>query len=403
MLNFFILQLYCSSLPNPQPYDFIIAGAGAAGLSLAWHLTHSPQLRQKRILLIDKDPKTANDRTWGYWSKTAEPFDGLASWQFTQAEFISQYHTATFSLAPYQYRVLEGSRFYETVKKWLQQFPQVHWVQATTERFEPLRSGVRVYTSAGAFEGGWVFNSCFLDRALKEAAQKKCINLKQHFKGWVIETPLPAFDPQRLRLFDFRTPQQGSFRFFYLIPQSPQRALVEYTLFSGDLLPPATYEKALEHYIQGVLQLTDYRVVEQEWGVIPMTTYNFPQQQSERVINIGSVGGASKASTGYTFWRIQQQCKQLVQQLEWGQAATPASSPMRHRLYDAALLNILDKKGALGEAVFARLFEKNPLPRLLKFLDEETNPAEELRLMHTVDKPLFIHSLLNLCTPIPFG
>lgn len=381
-------------MQDSQSYDFILAGAGAAGLSLAWHLTHSPQLRQKKILIIDRDAKTANDRTWGYWSKTAEPFDALASWQFSQAEFISQYHTQKFSLAPYQYRVLEGQRFYRGVKQWLRQFSGVHWLQASVTGYEERRTGACVHTDYGSFEATQVFNSCFLAEELKKAAEKS-INLMQHFKGWVIESAVPAFDPERLRLFDFRTPQQGAFRFFYLIPQSPHRALVEYTLFSGALLPPAAYENALRQYIEQVLQLTDYRIVEEEWGIIPMTTYSFPKEKERNVINIGSVGGASKPSTGYTFRRIQKQCCEIVRKLEHGASAVPASSTLRHRLYDATLLNILDNKESQGEAVFARLFQKNPVPRLLRFLDEETNPLEELQLMQTVDKPLFIKSMLD--------
>ncbi|MBW3546341.1 MAG: lycopene cyclase, partial [Bacteroidetes bacterium] len=237
--------------------------------------------------------------------------------------------------------------------------------------------------------------------SLKEAMAGS-INLKQHFKGWVVETSAPAFDPEQLRLFDFRTPQLNSLCFFYVIPQNPQRALVEYTLFSDTLLPPEAYDTALQAYIAGVLKLGQYQIVDTEWGVIPMSTFSFPQKQGQHIFNIGSLGGASKPSTGYTFRRIQQQCQSLVQQLESGVRSFKIFSPARFKLYDAALLNILDKKGAQGEEVFARLFQKNPVPRLLKFLDEETNPGEELLLMNTVDKPLFLKSLLNLATGLPF-
>ncbi|AHM60427.1 Lycopene beta and epsilon cyclase [Flammeovirgaceae bacterium 311] len=380
---------------NQPHYDYIIAGAGAAGLSLAWHLTHAPGLRQKQILLIDRAAKTENDRTWGYWAKGEEPFDEWTSWQFQEAEFFSRYHTATFSLAPYSYRVLQGKRFYEVVRGWLSQLPNVHWLQTSIQGFDDTETGAVVYTGAGSFKAGLIFNSCFLGEALKKAA-KKSISLKQHFKGWVIETEGPVFQPHLLRLFDFRTPQRGSLRFFYLIPHSPTRALVEYTLFSSSLLAPAAYEQELKRYIGEVLQLNQYTIVEEEWGVIPMTTYQFPKKQGDHILNIGSVGGASKPSTGYTFRRIQQQCRDLVQQLEAGKVPVPVSATARHRLYDATLLNILDKKGEEGEAVFAGLFKKNPLPRLFKFLDEETHIGEDLLLMQTVNKPLFLQSMLSL-------
>ena len=38
-------------------YDYIIAGAGCAGLSLAMHIIHSGKLQDKKVLIIDQNPK----------------------------------------------------------------------------------------------------------------------------------------------------------------------------------------------------------------------------------------------------------------------------------------------------------------------------------------------------------
>jgi lycopene beta-cyclase len=48
-------------------YDFILSGGGLAGLSLAYHLINSP-LRDRSILIVDKDAKQQNDRTWCFWA-----------------------------------------------------------------------------------------------------------------------------------------------------------------------------------------------------------------------------------------------------------------------------------------------------------------------------------------------
>ena len=47
------------SIPAAQ-YDFVIAGGGLSGLSLAYHLAHSP-LGDKSILIVDQSPKSQND------------------------------------------------------------------------------------------------------------------------------------------------------------------------------------------------------------------------------------------------------------------------------------------------------------------------------------------------------
>ncbi|HAO50811.1 MAG TPA: lycopene cyclase, partial [Runella sp.] len=58
-----------------QNYDFIIAGGGLAGLSLAYYMNQTV-LRDKSILIIDQDTKSQNDRTWCFWEKDPQsPFD----------------------------------------------------------------------------------------------------------------------------------------------------------------------------------------------------------------------------------------------------------------------------------------------------------------------------------------
>ena len=50
-----------------QRYDFILAGGGAAGRSLAYHLARSP-LRDRSILIVDRSLRARPDRTWAYWA-----------------------------------------------------------------------------------------------------------------------------------------------------------------------------------------------------------------------------------------------------------------------------------------------------------------------------------------------
>ena len=50
-------------------FDYIVAGAGAAGLSLIVHMIESGAFSNKKILLIERHPKTKNDRTWCFWEE----------------------------------------------------------------------------------------------------------------------------------------------------------------------------------------------------------------------------------------------------------------------------------------------------------------------------------------------
>lgn len=49
-------------------YNFIIAGMGCAGLSMAMQLKQS-SVNFNKVLLIDRKPKDKNNRTWCFWTK----------------------------------------------------------------------------------------------------------------------------------------------------------------------------------------------------------------------------------------------------------------------------------------------------------------------------------------------
>jgi lycopene beta-cyclase len=58
-------------------YDYIIAGAGAAGLSLLTRMIACGKFSDKKILIIDKAAKTVNDRTWCFWEKEQGFFEDI--------------------------------------------------------------------------------------------------------------------------------------------------------------------------------------------------------------------------------------------------------------------------------------------------------------------------------------
>ncbi len=82
--------------------------------------------------------------------------------------------------------------------------------------------------------------------------------------------------PACATLFDFGTPQKNDLRFFYVLPFSKTQALVEYTIFSSQLLPEEEYEAALREYIHDRLGVISYQIHSEEYASIPMTDYPFP-------------------------------------------------------------------------------------------------------------------------------
>jgi lycopene beta-cyclase len=376
-------------------FDYIIAGGGASGLSLAFYLSNS-SLKNARVLIIDKDQKNKNDRTWGFWTSQPTVFESIISYRFKSIEFISQFANKTIQLGEYSYNVIKGIDFYQFIKSHLSKFPNFKFLNESIVQIDDLENHTEVITNQGVYTAKWVFSSIFDEKEIVKAASAK-LYLRQHFAGWIIETPKPVFNPESVRLFDFRTPQENQMRFFYVIPHSKNRALVEFTIFSENLLEKPLYNLALKEYISEILKIDEYQIVDKEFGVIPMTNYRFPATRGKHIINIGSAGGSSKPSSGYTFARIQKHVKNIVEKLENGQAPViNANSPIKYHLYDSVLLNILKKNGGLSERIFSKMFINNNIRQIFQFLDEEGGIKNDLKIITSLPPLPFLRSTLNL-------
>ncbi|RYF77455.1 MAG: lycopene cyclase, partial [Chitinophagaceae bacterium] len=182
---------------------------------------------------------------------------------------------------------------------------------------------------------------------------------------------------------DFRVSQQQGTTFCYVLPLNDKEALIEYTLFTKELLPKEDYDKELRQYIEQILHLTDYEITETEFGVIPMTNYQFERRQN-KIINIGTAGGQTKGSSGYTFYFIQQHSKALVERLLKTGKPFVAKPPSRFHFYDSILLHILQHNTLPGKQIFSTLFQKNKVQDVLTFLNNESNLAQELKIISSL-------------------
>ena len=377
-------------------YDYLIVGGGAAGLSLAYHMAQEPRLADKKVLLIEPEAKTRNDRTWSFWADEPSVFDSIVAHEWRKIAFRSPGFEHIIDLGRYRYKTINGIDYYRFVQQALAARPaQFTVVQAQVSNLENTRRiGVRATTSAGEFTARYAFDSRPPDLAkLRQPAKHRY--LLQHFVGWEIETETDVFDPTTVEFMDFRGAQQHEARFIYVLPFSARKALVEYTLFSETVLPKAEYEAAIREYLNHTLGLKNYRIVAEEVGAIPMTDHPLPDRVGQHVINLGTRGGRAKPSTGYAFKRIQQHSARLVQALATtGHPPTDTTGDKwQFRLFDTLLLDIMKRRGESTRDIFRQLFERNPVERIFRFLDEQTSWADNLRVMNSVSAGPFMRSI----------
>jgi lycopene beta-cyclase len=163
------------------------------------------------------------------------------------------------------------------------------------------------------------------------------------------------------------------------------------------LLEPRQYDQALKNYISEILGIKTYNVADEEFGVIPMTNYLFPTSKGKHIVNIGSLGGSSKPSSGYTFFRIQKHVQKIVAALEAGKSPViSANSLKRYRFYDSVLLNILKYRGGLAEKLFSSMFKNNSIHRLFNFLDEKGGIFNDLKIITSLPPLPFARSATEL-------
>jgi len=365
-----------------EHYDYIIAGGGMAGLSLAYYLSQSP-LRDRKVLMLDRESKNRNDRTWCFWEKGEGPYESILYRTWDTVEFYGTTFSGPLDMGGYRYKMLRGIDFYQFMQEKLAALPNLTIRQATIDRIKDTPQGGFVIADDVPYIADYVFDSTYRLR-LDDLRNH---NLLQHFKGWFIQAEKPCFDPQLPRMMDFRVDQGGDCRFLYVLPFDERTALVEYTIFNETLLTEADYERSLRQYIDQFLDTGPYQIQETEFGVIPMSDEATTERPSEHVIRIGTAGGYTKASTGYTFQRTQRYLRELVNNLvRTGQPVRATGwFQSKFKLYqDSVLLNVLQNRRHSAADIFTRLYTRNKPAQIFRFLDEDTTLPEDLRIMSTV-------------------
>ncbi|WP_093828580.1 lycopene cyclase family protein [Spirosoma endophyticum] len=381
-----------------KKYDFIIAGGGMAGLSLAYYLSQSP-LRNRSILILDSELKNRNDRTWCFWEPDGgsatytSAFDSILFRKWKTVSFHGTTYAGALDMGDYQYKMLRGIDFYAFVRNELNKHPTIEFQQATINRIKDTPQGGFVIADDEPYLADYVFDSTF---ALK-LDQSENHNLLQHFKGWVITAEKPCFNQNQPELMDFRVAQHGDCRFMYILPFDEKTALVEFTLFNDQLLTDAEYEAELLQYIDHFLDTGGYKICETEYGVIPMSDESTEENHAEHIIRIGTSGGFTKPSTGYTFQRTQRYLQAIVKNLaETGKPNRRSSwFAGRFKLYDSIFLNVLEKHRHNADDIFTRVYAENH-HRVFTFLDEDTRFIDELRLFATMPFLPFVYAFFDV-------
>ena len=370
-----------------ETFDYIICGGGASGLLLSNAFISDKFFNDKKILIIEKESKTTNDKTFGFWNDKESVLDEMVFKEWEFAEFKDSNSYNTFLLNPYKYKMIKSSQFYSHIGNKILKASNFKYLNSNINEIDEINNIVK--TDDGEFNSSIIFSSIY-----NEVNFKKYPLLKQHFIGWTIETKSESFDDNKITFMDFSVDQKDEIRFMYILPYSKNKALVEYTLFSKELISDNEYEKEIKSYLKEN-NIQGYTIKEKEKGMIPMTCYPFFENNTDTYFQIGTAGGWSKPSTGYTIKNSIKKIDVLIESLKQDKPLSKIRFKNRFWYYDLLFLDVLIASKGKGSQVFSDLFKNNDPIKIFKFLDENTSVVEELSIFLSVDIKTFVRSLLK--------
>lgn len=374
-------------------YDYIFSGMGLSTMMILYKMIQAERCSGKSILVIEPQKERHNDRTWCFWEKGSGDWDFLLKKSWKEAYFLTEEMWVNCLGPSYEYKMIESGTFYEFILKEIKQCEAIRIVHDKVIDFKEGLDFVSIITERNQYETEFFFNSVLDHIAIQNNNSYPL--LQQHFMGWFIQTEFPFFDEERVTFMDFSVFQKGNTRFMYVLPVAANKILVEYTLFSSDLLAVEEYETEIENYLKSK-GITDFRIVAKEKGIIPMTSYPFWNKNTKRVLHIGSAGGWTKASTGYTFKNSEKLSNEVVDLLKKDIIDfTYFKKANRFTFYDRLFVKVLYDENALGKLLFSRMFSKVKPDVILRFLDEESSFIEELKVIWACPKWPFVKALFK--------
>ena len=373
-------------------YDYIILGAGAAGLMLAYRMANDSFFDDKSVLIIDKSKNKGNDRTWCFWEENEGEWDEVVTKTWSHIYFGSKDFSKTIPIAPFKYKMIRSEAFYNSLWETINVKSNFTFVTDTVNSFSELKNEVQIITSKGSYLGLKLFNS--LPNVEVYKSQDKYPLIHQHFVGWFVKVYEDVFDDSTATFMDFSVEQNGNTRFMYVLPIDKRTALFEYTLFSKEVLKHSEYEDAIKVYLNKK-NITDYTIVEVEKGNIPMTSFKFSNLNSQHILNIGTAGGWTKASTGYTFKNTSKKTKELTTFLKTKNDLSKFHKKSKFWFYDLIFLDVLANHNNEGAALFTSMFKKANIKTVFRFLDEESTLLEDLKIIRSVPPKRFMQAFLE--------
>jgi lycopene beta-cyclase len=273
-------------------FDYLLIGGGLASGLVCLALAH---FRPKcRVAVVERGARLGGNHTWCFHADDLGAADAAlvaplvdASWSSYDVEF--QGFARRVGSA---YAVVGSRRFANVVERVIGERGGALFTSVEASSVEAHRVVLA--------DGRRLTARAVIDARGPERFTARERVAFQKFLGLELELARPH-DLERPILMDARVPQTDGFRFFYVLPLTPTRVLVEDTYYSdGPDLDPSTLRREVLTYAGG-RGLEASRIVREETGVLPIPRRSGPAPASGLPLVAGYQGGWFHPTTGYSF------------------------------------------------------------------------------------------------------
>ena len=352
-----------------REFDYVIIGGGCAGLSLAYELEIHEKLKDKTLAIIEPRKEYKRDKTWSFWKVTPHNFDDCVKKNWENFSVNIPGKTNYLECKNFPYQSIDSGLFYEKIKNKLKKNENIFYFKNIEEVNK---------------QNSLVFNSVPI-------IKKNYLNLWQHFCGVEIQTKNDIFDNKIINLMDFNCDQRNSVHFFYTLPFEKNKALIETTWLSNmtdDSI--MDYDEQIKEYIEQNLKIKNYDIIFKEQGAIPLF---IPKNINEKnKINIGTAGGMTRLSTGYTFLNIQEHSKYIRENFDNLKKLKSFKIQSKYKFLDQVFLKVLERNPKIMPKIFCDMF-KVKANTVIKFLSNKSNFIEDISIILKMPKSTFIKAL----------
>jgi lycopene beta-cyclase len=372
-----------------SPWDIIIVGGGLSGLSLAVELAE-PEFSHLKVLVLERRTQFHRDRTWSYWATSPHRYQALERQRWHRWRVSHNGQTALHN-SERPYCSIDADVFYNHALKAIA--ASSHVQVRLGEEVIGLKDGKAVEVqlansgTAAPLSAHWVMDA-------RPQTPESSGFLAQHFEGWELEADHDCFDVSTVDLMDFQASESG-LHFFYVLPYSARRALVETTWISRWSGPP-DYARQIKHYLARRWPGVNFNTVYKERGVLNLQTPK-PAQHA-RIIPLGRNAGTLRPSTGFAFLNTVTDARTLASAIEKSDLShrdtvLPTYKTSRgDQWMDTVFLQALESNPQNAPGYFMAMFKSVEPVVLTNFLSGAAPPLQRARLIKSLPKIEFLQA-----------